>query len=142
MCTHVDDFCFGGAEKFLEEGIGGLKEKLIIGEEELSKFRYIGVNVQRDEEGVWMEHDRYIDSISAPIEGDFNDDRELKGNELTLYRSLVDQLNWVSQHTRPNMAFQMSALSKNFQKCASKDMRKLRKIVNVCKKERIGVRLS
>ena len=74
MCTHVD-FCFGGTEKFLKEVIGGLKKKLRIGEEELSKFRYIGVNVQGDEEGVWMEQDRYIDSISAHIEGDFNDDR-------------------------------------------------------------------
>src|SRR5215469_1946752 len=68
MCTHVDDFCFGGTEKFLKEVIGGLKEKLRIGEEELSKFRYIGVNMQRDEERVCMEQDRYIDSISAPIE--------------------------------------------------------------------------
>src|SRR5215469_13319913 len=86
MCTHVDDFCFGGTEKFLKEVIGGLKMKLRIGEEELSKFRYIGVNMQSDE-GVWMEQDRCIDSISAPIE-DFNDDRELKGNKLTMYRSL------------------------------------------------------
>src|SRR5215469_313935 len=81
MCIHVDDFCFGETEKFLKEVIGRLKEKLRMGEEELSKFRYIGVNVQRDE-GVWMKQDRYIDIISAPIEEDFNDDRELNGDEL------------------------------------------------------------
>ena len=50
-------FCFGGTEKFLKEVIGGLKEKLRIGKEELSKCRCIGVNVQRDEEGVWMEQE-------------------------------------------------------------------------------------
>ena len=59
-----------------------------------------------------------------------------------MYRSLVGQLNWVNQYTRPDMAFQVSALSKNLKKCASKDMRKLRKIVNVCKNERMGILLS
>src|SRR6201990_1506556 len=71
MCTHVDDFCFGGSKEFFENIITGIKRRLKIGMEEVSEFKYIGINIGKREEGVWLEQNKYIDDINIPESRDF-----------------------------------------------------------------------
>ena len=49
LCSHVDDFCYGGDEDFLKETIEKLREKLRVGEQESKNFKYIGVRVEQKE---------------------------------------------------------------------------------------------
>ena len=47
LCTHVDDFCYGGVGSFLNETIGKLRETLKVGQQESQKFKYIGETVEQ-----------------------------------------------------------------------------------------------
>ena len=129
LCTHVDDFCYGGLRSFLNETIGGLREKLKVGEQESKKFKYIGVMIEQRENEISLNQWGYINSIKEPEGRRFKGNRVLNPKELTEYRSVVGQLNWVSLHTMPEVAFSVSELSKAFKDGTTQDMRKLIKAV-------------
>ena len=133
LCTHVDDFCYGGTESFLKEKIGELREKLKVGEQESKKFKYIGVMVEQREDKIILNQWGYVNSIREPEARRFNGNRVLSAKELTEYRSVVGQLNWVSLHTIPEISFNVSELSKAFKEGTTQDMRKLIKIVRKVK---------
>ena len=47
----------------------------------------------------------------------------LEKKELTEYRSVVGQLNWISLHTIPDVSYNVSELSKAFKAGTTQDMR-------------------
>lgn len=133
LCSHVDDFCYGGDEDFLRETIGNLKEKLKVGEEESKNFKYIGVMVEQKEDRIVVNQCKYIDSINEPESKRFSGNRILSERELTEYRSGVGKLNWVALHTMPEIAYNISDLSRAFKEGTTTDMRKLIKIIRKAK---------
>ena len=133
LCSHVDDFCYGGNEDFLKETIGKLREKLRVGEQESKNFKYIGVMVEQKENKIYLDQWKYINSIKEPEARRFKGNRALSKTELTEYRSVVGQLNWVSLHTMPEISYNVSDLSKAFKEGTTQDMRKLIKIVRKVK---------
>ena len=133
LCTHVDDFCYGGTKSFMIETIGKLKEKLKVGEQESKKFKYIGVMVEQKENELNLNQWAYVSSIKEPDSRKFRGIRVLSDKELTLYRSVVGQLNWVALHTMPEISFNVSELSKAFKGGTTQDMRKLIKVVRKTK---------
>lgn len=142
MCAHVDDFCFGGSEEFQKKVIGGLLGKLKIGAREKRDFKYIGVNVRQESEEIWMEQKSYVKSIRIPDVKRFNGDRKLKIAEMKEYRSLIGQLNWVAQHTRPDIGFSVSDMSSSFQEGTTSDMRGLVKLANSVKEREVQIKLE
>ena len=51
MCTLMDDLCVGGTDLFHKQVISQIKEKLKVGAEESTRFKYVGVNVVEKAEG-------------------------------------------------------------------------------------------
>ena len=139
LCTHVDDFCYGGTESFLRETIGKLREKLKVGEQESLRFKYIGVVVEQRESDLILHQWGYVNSIKEPETRRFSSNRVLSSKELTMYRSIVGQLNWLSLHTMPEISFNVSELSKAFKEGTTQDMRKLIKVIRKVKHIRGGV---
>ena len=129
MCTHVDDFCFGGTSVFQKKVIDALKKTLKVGEEEISAFKYIGVNIQQEGNTLWLDQQKYIDGIKIPEERRYKEKRMLDRKEMKLYRSLIGQMNWVSQHTRPDMSFDVSDLSGACKGASTDDTVKLIKVI-------------
>ena len=115
LCSHVDDFCYGGDEDFLEEIIGNLKEKLKVGEEESKSFKYIGVTVEQKEDRIVVNQWRYVDSMKEPEAKRFSGSRILSKKELTEYRSGVGQLNWIALHTMPEISYNVTQKKKRLQ---------------------------
>ena len=142
LCTHVDDFCYGGTESFLKETIGKLKEKLEVGEQESKKFKYIGVVIEQKESELCLNQWGYVNSIKEPEGRRFSGHRVLSAKELTEYRSVVGQLNWISLHTMPEISFNVSELSKAFKEGTTQDMRKLIKVVRKVKNIMGGIVMS
>ena len=139
LCSHVDDFCYGGNESFFRETIGKLREKLKVGEQESKRFKYIGVMVEQKENSICINQWGYINSIREPEARKFAGNRVLGKKELTEYRSVVGQLNWISLHTMPDISYNVSELSKAFKEGTTQDMRKLIKIVRKVKSIMGGV---
>ena len=137
MCTHVDDFCYGGNEFFEREVIGKMRKSLRVGSEEVRSFKYIGICIEQKMGEIMMDQQKYTLGIEN-IEKNFSgENKKLTEEELTEYRSIIGQMNWVAQHTRPDMAFQVSDLSRKFKDGKEEDMKELRKVVKRMK-ENVG----
>ena len=89
--------------------------------------------VEQWENEICLNQWGYINSIKEPEGRRFSGNRILSTKELTEYRSLVGQLNWVSLHTMPEVSFNVSELSKAFKEGTTQDMRKLIKVVRKVK---------
>ena len=65
LCSHVDDFFYGGIEKFQKEVIGEFIETLEVESNETIKFRDIGVGLKQEEEAIIMDQKTNIEGIKT-----------------------------------------------------------------------------
>ena len=141
LCSHVDDFCFGGDQYFHSNVMGKLAKMLKVGETEKETFKYIGVNIVQEGGKIWLDQDKYMGKIEVPdkIAGR---ERQMSAEELTKYRSSVGQINWVAQHTRPDLAFEVSDLSRAFQGGTIENMKRMRGVIKRMKENNFKVKLE
>ena len=66
----------------------------------------------------------------------------LSTDELREYRSLVGQINWTSQHSRPDMAYHVSEYSRFFKSATTQDMRNLIKTLKRLKIYDVKIKIS
>ena len=141
LCSHVDDFFFGGTEKFHKEIIGELKKRLEVGSQETESFRYIGVELRQEKGGVLMEQRRYIEGIKN-IKRNYLGDRRLSGEEETVLRSLLGQLNWTVQHTRPDLACGVSLAGQIEGERTGRHLRRVVKMVEKAKENPLSIKME
>ena len=127
MCVHVDDLCYGGNEEFNEKVINKIREKIKVGTEENSVFKYIGIDItDKGKEGVIMSQENYVKGkirIPAVTNGKIN--RYLNKWEQKDYRSGLGQLNWLAQNTRPDLSYMVSYLGRNMEQATTKNFSEL-----------------
>ena len=107
VVTRVDDFVYCGTEQWHKlVFVKILKTFQISGIEECS-FKYLGLNVIQNGEGIMIDQKQYVKSFTpvsvSTLQGTMND--VLSKNEVQLLRSLSGQLLWVTSQTRPNAAY-------------------------------------
>ena len=142
ICSHVDDFCYGGNERFLREVIGTLKSRLKVGDEETGNFRYIGVKIHEKQKEIILEQGDYVKSIDEVEWAWTKTERVLNKKEMKVYRGIVGQLNWVAQQTRPDISFAVSDLSRHCKNASSRDMRRLMKVVKYTKSQDVNIKIG
>lgn len=142
LCTHVDDFLFGGNEHFINNVIKPLKSTFTIGSEFCTAFKYLGLNINQLDKEIVLNQNDYIKSI------DFIDidnhkmkkkDDSLTESELEDLRSLVGQLGWVAGQTRPDLSFEVCQLSSCFNHATVNDVLKANKLLKKAKQENISL---
>ena len=122
--------------------IGKLKEKFLIGSEESINFTYVGLRIQSYKDGWTIDQNQYIAGIEmipvnkrrASEKKEALDDKEKKE-----YRALVGQLNWVSTHTRPDIAFETCVLISASQEAKVAELIRLNKLVERVKRDNINI---
>ena len=136
MCTHVNELCFGGSEWFLSHVIKQLTLKLKVGAEESEHFRYLGMDIVDGGNNVFLDQRRYIqEKLRAPLVLKEKQERVLTSGEYKKYRSVIGQLNWLSQNTRPDLGFAVSKLGRKLVQATNKDMKCLRDEVERIREE-------
>ena len=79
ICTHVDDFLFGGTNEFILNVMNPIKKKFVKGSECHTVFKYIGLNVnQLSDHSILVDQATYIDSIQ-----EINISKESRGQKDT-----------------------------------------------------------
>jgi hypothetical protein len=91
-----------------------------------------------------MHQSQYTKQINEfrEVFGRLEGDQVLGEEMLTKYRSIVGQLNWISQHTRPDIAFEVSFLSMYNRKACGKQVLKLDKVVRGIKEMKLGIKMK
>ena len=142
LCIHVDDFCYGGNKEFNEQVIGNFRKRLQVGEIQSRKFCHIGVDVEQNEGEILLDQGNYVNKFRLPMGSDFKDREGLNAEEMKIYRGIIGRLNWVVQHSRPDLAFEVSEGGMAFQEAKGSDMVKLLKAAKKMKKETYKLRIQ
>ena len=120
-----------GSQEFLNMISTKLNDRFTFGKTELAKFKFTGLNIEKTQEGIYVDQIQYIHSIQSISSHrmDSQDDVNLNKMEMKAYRSLTGQLNWAAESTRPDLAFDIRHLATR-NKCAKiSDIKKANKIL-------------
>ena len=95
----------------------------------------------KNEEGrIRLDQQEYIEKMVIPEKTTtFKGGRELTEKEITLYSSEVGKLNWLSQQTIPDLAFDVSSLSQTCKGGTTEDMRRLISIERKTTKQKVQI---
>lgn len=134
ICCHVDDFLHAGDQR-LEELMGKLRARFSAGKVEEKTFKYIGFQVEQLPDSIVLDHSNYIDNMKTVTldPGRASQKNELLNeHEQTLFRQLIGQLNWAVQGSRPDMAYEMIAMSTKLKQAKVGDLvRTIKKISRI-----------
>ena len=109
MCSHVDDFFWGGTLAFKEQVIDRVKRRFEVSHEESSSFNYLGSQYEQYPETTLAHQQNYIDSMDLiPVKRE-DKNSELNRKEKRLLMGVAGQLNWVVSQTQPDIAFDACA---------------------------------
>ena len=132
ICCHVDDFLHAGDSSF-DMLMKRLRDRFSAGKVEEKAFKYIGFQVKQNRSMIVLDHSGYIDKMKNSIldpKRASSKNEPLNAQEQTLFRQIIGQLNWAVQGSRPDMAFEMIALSTKLQQGKIEDLIRAIKKVN------------
>ena len=132
ICCHVDDFLHAGDSSF-DMLMKRLRERFSAGKVEEKAFKYIGFQVKQNRSMIVLDHSGYINKMKNSIldpKRASSKNEPLNAQEQTLFRQIIGQLNWAVQGSRPDMAFEMIALSTKLQQGKIEDLIRAIKKVN------------
>ena len=108
----MDDFCWGGTKLFRVSVIDQVKRTFDVKSEESDVFKYVGLDIKQQSDGIWVGQDNYVQSLKVIPTVDAQDkERMMSNSQVTEVRSAIGQLNWLATHTRPDLCFDVSDLS-------------------------------
>ena len=113
---HVDDYFWGGTSNFEAMVISKLCNKFMVGQESSEVFKYIGLEISKNEDGITVSQNGYKDSVQViQIFAGRANQKTSPCNEAEIekYRGLVGKINWLSTQSRPDISYEALELSCN-----------------------------
>ena len=138
VVTHVDDLLHGGTYNFENTVMQSVKESFEFSEEESERFRYVGMNMVQDNEGIMINQDHYIQSLDLP---DMEAVESLKIDDVLDVEGQADFRGWVAKllyigfQSRPDVCFEAKCLSAKFGRATKKDLKSVYKKIQKLKGE-------
>ena len=125
LIMHIDDFLHCGNEVFEEKVLKPLAERFTVGRRAKDNFTYIGFDIKQTHKGITISQGAYVENIQS-IKIDPGRAKEKKSpltsEEQKQFRRIVGQCNWVSQGTRPDLAFDVVEMSSKFNSSQVSDL--------------------
>ena len=77
------------------------------GKREVNKFRFTGVDVERNENGdIQINQNDYAKSIKTiKIDKELSNEEPLTKSQYKEFRGVIGKLMWISEQTRPDIAY-------------------------------------
>ena len=137
ISTHVDYFCWAGTKLFLVNVIDQIKKQFVIKSEEVSDFKYVGLNVKQNDRKIRISQDEYVKNLrTLPVDNMRSVEEKISEVELTNVRKLIGQLNWMATQTRPDLSYDVNELSSCLADKKLKNIKCVNKAVKKAKKEK------
>ena len=114
IIVHVDDFMWSGTESFKESVIMKFKQTFKISKEGESNFKYLGVEIQQSQSGLYVSLKEYLGKLKEiDIKADRRQDKHslITEDEREELRSVIGKLNWLATQTRPDLSYDVCELS-------------------------------
>ena len=141
MIIHVDDFVYGGNDKFKSDVIGQFRKIFHIGSEQVTCMRYIGVNVDQDQEGILLSTDKYCSNLTEIDTTNIGRDnkRPLTDEEVTKLRQVSGQINWAVTQSRPDCGFDNCVVQNSIKNATVADITRANKAVRKVKSQPVSL---
>ena len=135
VILNVDDLIIAGNERFEKEIVTKLQEVFKFSKVEEKSFTYCGcrVNVNVDDGSIELDQNAYVDSLETIDHMEGEDGRELLEHEKKKVRAKVGELLWLSLMTRPDLSYDINAISSEISKATVKTAKELNKIISRAK---------
>ena len=143
--SHVDDFIYSGNQLFQVEVIKQLKIMFKIGEECSGSFKYVGLSVVQDRDGVKLNQDDYVSCVEPIVitkERSENPDCELTSEERSDLKRLAGQMIWAASQTRPDVSYETCRMSNPGKHPTVKMILEANKTVTKLKKKSVSIRFK
>ena len=111
--SHVDDFLWAGSGTFKANVIDKIKSNFKISSENSSVFKYLGVEIQQCQQGIYISQNKYAGEIEMIKVDPKRINVPLDKEEKSSLRSAIGQLNWLVLMTRPDIAYDVCEISSN-----------------------------
>ena len=131
MVVHVDDFIYGGTDRFLNTVVAQFRKSFTIGSEESQVMRYIGVQITQSSTGITLSTNTYCEDLQEIDTTHLGPDRSrpLVPGEVTKLRQISGQLNWVVQQSRPDCAFESCIVANSTKNAVVQDIHQANKAI-------------
>lgn len=111
MACHVDDFIFGGTELFHQTIIDQVRSLFIIGMEENTTMKFLGLQIDQTSDGIVLSTKSYAMSLSVLDKEICNalsckGKSEFSSDEVKAIKQLSGQINWLVTQARPDIAYE------------------------------------
>ena len=135
VCIHVDDFCWAGTNVFKSQIIDRIHDEFIVGSSNRGAFKYIGVHIEKLEDGIGVHQYNYISNFTNLCELNIMNKNlrkrtdDLSDSEKKEFRAIVGQLNWICTQTRPDLSYDVCELSSRFNTAKVDDALRANKVI-------------
>jgi transposase InsO family protein len=107
MTCHVDDIVYGGSQQFHNQIIHQLKSTFVIGLEEDTNLKYLGLIVTRTDVGIKVSTTNYASSLKEiSLPNNKSTDKEFSPEQIKVLKQFCGQMNWISTQGRPDVTFE------------------------------------
>lgn len=128
----VDDFYYAGSEKFHKDFIVKLVRVFKVRVQNCGNFKYLGLNITQTSEYIQVDQNAYIQSLECiPISETRSDNSQglLTQDERKQVKSKCGQLLWISNNSRPDIAYETSTLCNPGKNAVVEDILKVNKLI-------------
>ena len=144
ITCHVDDFLWCGSSRFEREVIQKLRQIFLLGSEESEIFRYLGLHIHQQSDKVikvnQMPQAEGLQEPNLSPERRMQKDSELSPAELTRFRGVAGQINWLATQTRPDLSFDVCDLSCSVRDAKVADLQRAAKVVRKAQSARVSLK--
>ena len=134
VIVHVDDFNGAGNADFINDVMNKIFAKYECSKREVNKFRFTGIDVDSQVDGIKMSQNHYVDSIEEiQIEDASDNKRGLSKKEFKLFRKATGKLSWLAETTRPDLSYNTLEMSYKNRTAKVEDVKEINKIIRKAK---------
>ena len=145
LACHVDDFIWGGTDKFENEVISKIRSVFKVGKESTETFQFCGIDLFSDGESTYMSQDKYAESLKTIQLNEVRlteKDSDLTEEEMHSLRSKIGQLLWIAHQSRPDLLFDVISVATNVKRSKIKDILMVNKIIVKAKSLKMSMKFQ
>ena len=125
VALHVDDSLTTAGKAFKINVEEPMKSSFEYGAHLLPPFKYIGLNVEKNKEGIKLDQDNYIQQLSVAARDKYKNllaDQKVCEEGQSLFRSEVGKLNMLAVTSTPDLAMDAKVLASKYNNATKKDL--------------------
>ena len=144
--TWVDDVFSCGNEAFQEEVMQPLTEHFKFGAFHSGDFKVLGMNIIHRGPDIYLSQTDYIEAkieyVNIEIPPGDTPNTEIPEHEKKKVFEVVGRVRWLSDHSRPDLAYEELEMSIKQRKATHKDIKKLNKMIKRAISENFWIKFS